>query len=394
VSVRLGAFARGALRLRVLLVLALLAGLCASAAPGRGAVPPRIAGSDKPIPVLAYYYIWFQASSWNRAKTDYPILGRYWSDDAAVMTQHVRWAKRAGIDGFIVSWKSTIPLDPRLDKLMKVAEREDFKLAIIYQGLDFERNPLPASRVANDLNYFATTFASSPVFRIFGRKPLVIWSGTWKFSHADIAGVAAQVRPKMLLLASAKNVADYLRVADVTDGDAYYWSSVDPVSNANFHQEKLDEMSRTVHRHGGLWIAPAAPGYDARLLGGRIVVPRKNGDTLRQQLNVAINSSPDAVGLISWNEFSENSHVEPSTKYGSTSLQVLAKALGTTFPPNLAVASEGEDGATGGLQYGLPALIGLGALILIGVWVIVKRGRRGGGPVGLDSGGGDGTGLG
>jgi hypothetical protein len=392
VSVRLGAIARGALRLRVLLVLLLLAGLCASAAPGRAAVPPRIAGSEKPIPVLAYYYIWFQASSWNRAKTDYPVLGRYWSDDQAVMTQHVRWAKRAGIDGFIVSWKSTVPLDPRLESLIRVSEREDFKLAIIYQGLDFERNPLPASRVLRDLQIFSETFAESPVFRIFGRKPMVIWSGTWKFSRADIANVAAQVRPKMLLLASAKNVADYLRTADVTDGDAYYWSSVDPVKNANFHQDKLDEMSRTIHRHGGLWIAPAAPGYDARLLGGRIVVARKNGDTLRQQLNVAISSAPDAVGLISWNEFSENSHVEPSVRYHTTSLEVLARALGTTFPPGLVQASEGEE-ATGGATYGVPALIGLGALILIGAWVIVRRGRRGNRPGGLDPGGGGGTGL-
>ncbi|HEX6034325.1 MAG TPA: hypothetical protein VFY83_07815, partial [Anaerolineales bacterium] len=39
------------------------------------------------VPVLAYYYIWFDTESWNRAKTDYPLLGRYSSDDASVMRQ-------------------------------------------------------------------------------------------------------------------------------------------------------------------------------------------------------------------------------------------------------------------------------------------------------------------
>ncbi|MDX6645696.1 MAG: hypothetical protein QOK40_1423 [Miltoncostaeaceae bacterium] len=374
--------ARAALRVRLLLVLALLAGLCAGAAPSRAAVPAG-SGTQDPIPVLAYYYIWFQGSSWNRAKIDYPILGRYWSDDEAVMTQHVRWAKRAGIDGFIVSWKSTLPLDPRLEKLIKVAERENFKLAIIYQGLDFERRALPASRVLRDLQIFSQTFAKSPVFRIFGSKPLVIWSGTWKFTHAEVAAVASQVRPNMLLLATEKNVAGYLRLADVVDGDAYYWSSVDPIKNANLHQDKLDEMSRVIHDHGGLWIAPAAPGYDARLLGGHIVVPRRNGQTLIKELNVAINSGPDAIGLISWNEFSENSHVEPSQKYGSQSLEVLATALGTHFPPDAAKVSD-EAAATGGLSRAVPALIGLGALILVGVWIIVKRGRKG-----QSGGGGD-----
>ncbi len=60
------------------------------------------------------------------------------------MRQHVRWAKRAGIDGFIVSWKSTPVLNRRLERLADVAAAERFKLLVIYQGLDFYREPLPA----------------------------------------------------------------------------------------------------------------------------------------------------------------------------------------------------------------------------------------------------------
>ena len=37
------------------------------------------------------------------------------------MRQHVRWAKRAGIDGFIVNWKSTPVLNRRLERLAEVA---------------------------------------------------------------------------------------------------------------------------------------------------------------------------------------------------------------------------------------------------------------------------------
>jgi hypothetical protein len=37
-----------------------------------------------PIPILAYYYIWYNTNSWNRAKTDTPLLGAYSSDDLAV----------------------------------------------------------------------------------------------------------------------------------------------------------------------------------------------------------------------------------------------------------------------------------------------------------------------
>ena len=91
---------------------------------------------SSPVPILAYYYIWFDSTSWLRAKTDYPELGSYSSDDRTVMRQHIQWAKAAGIDGFIVSWKSTDVLNRRLKQLSDLAEEENFKLAIIYQGLD------------------------------------------------------------------------------------------------------------------------------------------------------------------------------------------------------------------------------------------------------------------
>jgi len=78
------------------------------------AAPTSAAGLSSPIPTLAYYYIWFDSSSWSRAKIDYPLLGRYSSDNRAVMLQQVEWAKAAGIEGFIVSWKSTDLLNGRL----------------------------------------------------------------------------------------------------------------------------------------------------------------------------------------------------------------------------------------------------------------------------------------
>src|SRR5688572_17338550 len=116
------------------------------------------------VPVLAYYYIWFDTASWDRAKTDYPLLGRYSSDDAGVMRQHVQWAKNAGIHGFIVSWKSTEKLNPRLEQLVEIAGQENFKLAIIYESLDFERNPLSVAQVNADLGYFINQYADDQVF--------------------------------------------------------------------------------------------------------------------------------------------------------------------------------------------------------------------------------------
>jgi hypothetical protein len=286
------------------------------------AVPATPAYPAPVRPLLAYYYQWFDPDSWNRAKIDYPRLGRYSSDDPGVMRQHVEWAKSAGIDGFIVSWKSTPTNDRRLRLLMDVSRQQDFKLAVIYQGLDFGRNPLPASRVGADFRTFRDQFAGDPVFFRLGGKPLTVFSGTWKFSRDQVAGITGPVRDKLLVLSTEKSVDGYRRLAGVTDGDAYYWSSVNPETNKGY-APKLDDMSRAIHQDHKYWMAPVAPGFDARLVGGARTVDRKDGRTLRTEYAASDGSSPDVLGLISWNEFSENTYVEPSQRFGTRYLDVL-----------------------------------------------------------------------
>jgi hypothetical protein len=338
---------------------------------GAAEAAPR-ASVRKPVPVLAYYYIWFTPGSWNRAKTDLPSLGTYSSDDVEVMRQHVRWAKQAGVDGFVVSWKNTEVLSRRLDKLVRVAREEDFKLSIIYQGLNFERRPLPSSQIAADLDYFAGRYAGDEVFGMFG-KPVVVWSGTWEFSREDIAQTVHGRRDRLQLLASERNLPGYQRLADLVDGNAYYWSSVDPERFPGY-DARLAAFGAAVHAGGGLWIAPAAPGFDARLIGGTRVIDRKDGDTLRRQIDAAVKSDADAIGLISWNEFSENSHLEPSRNHGRRYLDVLADIHAAPAPQAISFDSS-EPGTTTASPQG-PLLVGGLALFTVsGLAVVARRSR-------------------
>lgn len=338
-------------------------GACAPTVSAPAPMPTELV----PIPALAYYYIWFDASSWERAKLDYPLLGRYSSDDVRVMQQHIQWAKAAGLNGFIVSWKSTEKLNARLAQLAQLAAEADFKLAVIYQGLDFERQPLPATQVAADFDYFIEHYATHPAFQLF-EKPVVIWSGTWQFSLDEIASVTTQRREQLLILASEKSASDYQALTGLVDGNAYYWSSVNPNTHPNY-LERLTALSTAVHADGGLWIAPAAPGFDARQIGGTSVVERDQGHTLQRELEIALQSAPDALGLISWNEFSENSHLEPSENYGPTYLELLATLRHVTPPLRLDIDSSDFDGATPGWE-GVRVVAPLLFLLLIVVSLI------------------------
>jgi hypothetical protein len=274
--------------------------------------------------------------------------------------------------------------------LVSIATQEHFKLAMIYEGLDFYRHPLPVSQVARGFQTFRRTYAKSPAFFRLDGKPLTIWSGTWKYSHAEVASVTRKVRGSLLVLNTEKNVPGFLRLADVTDGDAYYWSSVNPATNTNY-APKLRQMSAAIRQRGEFWIAPFAPGFDARLLGGKTDVRRHEGQTLRTEYATAIRSAPDVLGLISWNEFSENTYVEPSRRYGSRYLDVLRQlrpasvarqpsAANSVAPGNRASpgdrASPGNRASPGGYWPSLLRLIGFAVVLVLGIGMAAYARRR------------------
>jgi hypothetical protein len=206
---------------------------------------------------------------------------------------------------------------------------------------------------------------------------MMIWSGTWKFSTEDIALVTQPRRDRLLILASERNPEEYGRLAGHVDGDAYYWSAVDPVTDPGY-QGKLNEMSEAIHAGNGLWLAPAAPGFDARLVGGERVIERRDGETLRREMDAVVTSSPDAIGLISWNEFSENTHIEPSENHGARYLEVLADILGGTAPAGGDIDSS-EPGEATRTNHALPLLGAMAALLVGGLAVIGWRRHQEGG---------------
>ncbi len=293
----------------------------ASPALGR---PPRPAAS---APVFAYYYMWMWGSYWSRNKTDYPTQpfpGNYRSDDLAVIEWQMVQAKAAGITGFLVAWKDTQTYRRILPLVEEAALRQNFWLAMHYESLDASNTPLPVSTVAADFTYFVATYAPHAVWYRVNGKPLTVFHDTRWFTGSEISSITRPVRSRIKVLSSAHSVAEYYRVAPYTDGDAYYWPAVNPSTNPGF-ANRLRDIGAAVHKvNVKIWIAPIAPGFDATLIGGHIVAPRNNGDTLRLRHAAAAASGADLIGLISWNEFTENTHLEPSINYGDAYVRLMA----------------------------------------------------------------------
>jgi hypothetical protein len=322
--------------------------------------------------VLAHFYQWFTPASWNRAKIDYPAIGRYSSDDAGVMAKQVAEARSAGIGGFIVGWRSTPQLNSRLATLRKVAAAANFKLAITYQAQDFNRNRLPVPQVAGDLQKLADTYAHDPVFQVLGPRPVVALSGTWNYSEQEIRSMTAPVASRLLVLATEKSVAGYQRVAAAVEGELYYWSSPDPQRTGGY-VKKLMEMGNATRAKCGVWIAPVAPGFDARKVGGQSTVDRRSGETLRAEWQAAEASAPDAIGIISWNEYSESTQIEPSADLGTRYLDTVKTLVSAPPPPAKETDSSAPQGAGGSSltrsAIALTAVVGgVAAITVLGIW--------------------------
>jgi hypothetical protein len=346
------------------------------------------ATSTGSTPVFAYYYIWYSEASWSRGKSDLPLLGQYNSADRQVIAQHIAWAKESGIDGFIVSWKHDPRLDGPLQTLVSEADHQDFKLILLYEGLNFSRNPIGAQKVGDDLQWFMARYAHDPAFTEFGA-PIIVWSGTWKYTNAEVQSVRARIGApqRARLLGSEKSAADYQARVSLLDGDAYYWSSADPGATPGY-RARLDAVGTAVTSDHGFWIAPVTPGFDARLVGGSSVVQRRDGATYRASWAAAAAENPSVLGIISWNEYSENSQIEPSQSFGSLYLDVTRELTGastsspdTTMLPGPAVspgevAGDSSDGAGlsfGPLEWALATAVAVALLAVLALAAIRAR---------------------
>jgi hypothetical protein len=362
---------------KVRLVLSMFAAiglLVAISSPAGAGAPVPTKASSHHVPVYAYFYQWYERGSWDRAKKDFPLAGNYSSDDPHVLRNQVRQAKAAGIDGFLTSWKSTPTLNRRLTLLLNIAQAENLDVGVVYEALNFYRRPLPIRTVKADMLRLVAEWGNDLRSSFYGR-PLIIWTGTDEYSLADIREVRSALGSRAYLLAASKSVAGYQRVAETVDGEAYYWSSANPRSTST--QRKLNDIGAAVHRHGGIWMAPAASGFDGTTLGHSRVIDRDGGATLSRSLANALRSKPDGIGVISWNEWSENTYIEPGQRYGGEELNVLRNFV---REQDGGVVSSGErtPSATSRSTWsGLRAALLLALITALATVALCLRGSRG-----------------
>lgn len=311
---------------------------------------------------------------------DVPATSAGLYDEArdATLQRQIADATAAGLTGFVVSWHGdgTTSQTPStsgtfnlvLDALARnvvawnKAHARPFHLAVGVESKDWssggsDSTARSEAAMHDDLaylesRYFAAGAADHAAFALprYGGKSMVVWldsgrkndAGQYIWSLAAVKRVLAGVpnRAGTLVLGDERGLAvwnrsdspsDGIHAKDVFDGDTWYWSSEAPTSG---NGSALAALGAAVVGAGKLWYPPATPGFNVQLLGtGHTCVARGTTThttaTLETTFAMARSSSSHTAGvmIISWNEFGENTYIEPSVAYGTAFRSAVARLV-------------------------------------------------------------------
>lgn len=300
--------------------------------PGAAAPAPGAPFSESAHPILVLYYPWYDPDSFGSNTAFQPVSQNYHSDDPVLIEQHVQWARRAGIDAFVVAWEGAgSRTDRNLRKVLDIGARHGLRATIYFETHVFV--PFGPEDVAAQLKAFYANYVDrgEPNLVRFQGKPVIFFWATRLLSPDAWASIRAQVDPQR-------------RAVWIAEGDVYAQLAGDTFDGLHLYSIAWsDNPARTLANAGArvhafpntLWIPTAMPGYDDtrdphKLLRGdpTFVRERDNGAYLRESFRGAVVSSPDwAILITSFNEWLEGHQIEPAEEYGTTYLDRLRELV-------------------------------------------------------------------
>lgn len=366
--------------LKILTIFSLLLGIvCASLTAIEGERHQR------PM-ILAAYYIWYHDgedqsqrwSMWTRlelnnqpndleqagepeiAGTARPLIGLYSSADPVVAEWHVQLAQAAGIDAFLVSWWDDFKgRNTNFERgILPAAEKHGFKIALLDERAQFHDT---LENYQRKLASALKKYQASPAYLKIDDRPVV-----YLYQVATNPGLTAaeflqlkkfvegEVGPVYWIVDKiAHDAKGQRKVGEAQEKTIPAdWRSVPGIDAfsfystfSNFRADRYEQLigkyrylTKQAHDVGRKMMLPVHPGHDnSRFSKTPYVMPRRDGDTLRDYLRAATDAHADFILLTSWNEWPETTVIEPSSSWPDPYLylRIIAewKGLAFTEPP-------------------------------------------------------------
>jgi len=324
----------------------------------------EITTASNGILVGAAYHPWWSRDSWgsigaSEGTTPFgsPLLGLYDSDDSLAVSKHIDWATGYGIDYFFCSYPFADPKQVLENPLAK-----DSKVAILYeigalsnnynQGIpeiDLNLRNVYSTFQAH-FDHMAANYFTHPSFlRIEGRPVVYLFaSGS---IQADIIKPLEQLRRHMSDMGvepyiigdemgawGGKIPSSRLKAYDAitTYGFPPVWHENESLTPPSGVRREYDRWRSAAHAVGIEIVPSVYPGFDNAYLAAHLPgygaprwhVPRSM-QFFKSNLDIAMDflDKSRLLMIVSWDEWGENSFIEPTVEDGFKYLETLRDKL-------------------------------------------------------------------
>lgn len=296
-----------------------------------------------------------------------PLLGQYDSSDEFVIDRHIDWASGYGIGTFFPNFTGPDFPSTRImrDVYLESPVADNMKFAFNYEShlrlkqvpyktwwhIDVD-DPSNLVTIKSDFNFLAKNFFDNPNYLHIDDRPVVAFDRT-RFFVGDLPSFWGELRKHMRSLGHDPYLI----------GDEVYWHydwTASPTSDSTVQRIKsydaiicynayspgedyllagfennvdqlFAEWSRVAWANGVGFIPSALPGIDLRQApwGGPFTPLERSVERFRKELDICLKHTDPNLKtfFIFFNEWNENSGVEPSVQDGFEYLQTLHDTL-------------------------------------------------------------------
>ena len=349
---------------KVLLLLAVYCGLASGMIPCLSAAETSrgFAFTDKVV--LAYYYIWFQESSFLKSMEKggsserfaglHPLVGAYNSWEPAIIEKHMQQMNRALIDALAVSWENEPEEHGRnrtLDIVFNKAVDHNLKITV-----DYERGRSSLDKVYYDLFYFLNRYKDHPaMLKVDGCPVVMVWTA-YNHTPAEWQGVFDKlekngIKAFPIMSGSYEYGKGKAYLGPFRALEEYTLVDIEDCQLADFMKTMrghIDDYNKTEGFRDGKPAqhhATISPGYDEtrnegrkscnggfngagwkdRTKFGTNYPDEPEGAYYRGTFEAAMASNPDWLHISTFNELAEFSHIEATWEHGYKYLDLTAE---------------------------------------------------------------------
>ena len=300
-----------------------------------------------PFTVGVYYYPWhggdFHGGNYLRehlSPPQLPSLGEYDDRDPGVIAQHLQWSLAANVSLWVSSWWGPGRREDNtlLQHILPHEELGKMQIALFYETSGRIPNFRDVSNVSSDITHIAANYFAHPNYlRIDGRPVLFVYLTRVLSRNGKLDEVVALMRR------TAKTAGyDLYIVGDQVFGqptNSSALSSLNAVTNYDVYgsmgaqgyagQSAVDsyyaaqaKWKALANAAGTAFIPAATPGFNDKgvrdghpAVSRRLTVSSEHGTLFRAMLQQAVNHTESATGnmllITSWNEWHEDTQIEP-----------------------------------------------------------------------------------